>query len=694
MNKVVLKRILFSAFFIFTLTFNFCMSFAAGKTHYLTENWYDYGTSKARKSDVTSITFVEAQEEIHKSEYEYIWDLDNIGLKAYFTTDTDVVISIPEGDTLKADRNSNSLFAFFDEVYFNDIGEEVEYSESSSRAVSSNLKKIDNLSLLDTSTVEDMSYMFYNLKNVEELDLSNFNTENVKSMAYMFSGMNKLKNIDITNFNTENVADMQGMFSKLFNVKSIDFKNFDTKNVKNISEMFKDDIKLEHLDLSNLNTSKVSDANRLFSGCKSLKNLKIENLNLVNADNKVNDMFEDCDKLSHIDFANVKLPQNIDFLFKGISSEVLNITNIDTKNVKSMYGLFQDSTSLKNLTISLNTENVENMAEMFSNCENLETLNIPKMNTKKVKRMSMMFYNCKSLKEIDVKNFNTENVEDMISMFANCRDLKKLDLSNFNTRNVEPNCLYEMLSNLVGLEELDLSGNDFVLKYVDESYTKNDIDYFSYYNISLGDLSSLEKIKINDEIAKRAYDLRLTGYWKNVTTNSISTISKDNNTINRFTSGEYEIVPSCKISFEPKNVLNMYDMRFVKGESLNTEGNILKIDENNNVYYNEGIIFSGWFLDKEYKNRVPKVLKIDNDTVLYARVENKKFKVIFNTNGGTEILSQFVEYNKTVSKPNIIPEKKYYRFVGWYKDSDFNEEYDFNEKVTSETEIYARYVFE
>ena len=135
-------------------------------------------------------------------------------------------------------------------------------------------------------------------------------------------------------------------------------------------------------------------------------------------------------------------------------------------------------------------------------------------------------------------------------------------------------------------------------------------------------------------------------------------------------------------------------MRFIKGGSLNTESDILNIDENNNVYYNEGIIFSGWFLDKEYKNRVPKVLKIDNDTVLYARVENKKFKVIFNTNGGTEILSQFVEYNKTVSKPNIIPEKKNYRFVGWYKDSDFNEEYDFNEKVTSETEIYARYVFE
>ena len=73
------------------------------------------------------------------------------------------------------------------------------------------------------------------------------------------------------------------------------------------------------------------------------------------------------------------------------------------------------------------------------------------MNTKKVNRMSSMFYNCKSLKEIDVKDFNTENVEDMRIIFANCRDLKRLDLSNFNTRNVEPNCLYEMLSNLVGL---------------------------------------------------------------------------------------------------------------------------------------------------------------------------------------------------------------------------------------------------
>lgn len=677
MKGFVLKRFLFSVIFLFMILFNFNISFAIGNTHYLKNDWYNENETGVKRSDIETITFKEEDDDFYEDEYEILWKLDNSGLMAYFTTDTDIVISIPEGDILKADKNASGLFSSFNKM-----------------------TNIDNLSLLDTSIAEDMSYMFHNLKNVDYLDLSNFNTNKVTNMEHMFDGMNKLENINLTSFNTANVTNMSGMFSGLYNIKNINVKNFDTKNVKDINDMFKDNKKIEELDLSSFNTSNVREANRLFSGCKKLKTLKIENLNLINAENNVKFMFENCDKLSHIAFNGVKLPKKIDCLFSGLSTEGLNIYDIDTKNVTSMRNLFDSSFKLKSLNTQFNTENVEDMSYMFANCQNLEWLYVYKFDTKKVKSMNSMFYNCKSLKEIDLKDFNTENVEDMTSMFSKCKDLKKLDLSNFNTRKVKPNRLYEMLFCLSGLEELDISSNDFILNYVDESYTVKDdyyaegeVDYYSYYNLSLGDLHSLKKIKINDEIANRAYDLRLIGEWRNVKTNTVSTIRKDSNILNRFTSGEYELIPSCKISFEPKSILKMYDMNWEKGHSLNTEADILQIDETNNVYYNEGIKFGGWYLDKDLKNRVPSDLKIDNDTTLYARVEIKKYKVIFNTNGGTEILSQFVDYNSPVNKPSIIPEKKNYKFIGWYKDKDFNELYDFSEKITGDTEIYAGYEY-
>ena len=629
MKKCIFVLKNFSVIFLFIFTFVAAnnINYGMGKVHYLKNDWYDENKTGVKKANVTSITFKEEDDEISSNDYEYLWELDNNGLIAYFADVTDVVISIPHGDTLKLDRNASYLFSFYNQVYIDSDGEEhfTETFENPDSIIKSSLTKIENLSMLDTSNVEDMSYMFWNLNSIEELDLTNFNTDRVNNMSHMFSGMNKLKNIDISTLNTQNVTNMSGLFSELESLKSLDIKTLDTKNVKDMSEMFKDMAILTDLDISRFDTSRLKSANKIFSGCKSLKNLKINNLSLEYADNNVRNMFEGCDNLTNVDFSNVKLPKKIDYLFSGINAKSLEINGIDTKNVISMSNLFSNSKRLEQLKISLTTENVEDMSWMFANCENLENLSV-KFDTQNAKYMQYMFYNCKSLKEIATKEFNTENVEDMRSMFAKCRDLKKLDLSKFNTKKVEPNCLYEMLSNLRALEELDISGSDFVLNYVDKSYSKNDKDYSELYNFSLKDLSSLKKIKMNEEVARRTYDLILYGDWRNVKTNAISSISESNSALNSFTAGEYELVPSCRISFEPKNILKMYDMNFRKGDSLNTETDILAIDEYNNVYYNEGYSFSGWYLDKNFQNRVPKVLKIDSDTTLYARVEVKPSK--------------------------------------------------------------------
>ena len=56
-----------------------------------------------------------------------------------------------------------------------------------------------------------MSFMFYECKNLNNLDLSSFNTKNVTDMSHMFYYCNNLNNLDLSSFDTKNVTDMSSM---------------------------------------------------------------------------------------------------------------------------------------------------------------------------------------------------------------------------------------------------------------------------------------------------------------------------------------------------------------------------------------------------------------------------------------------------------------------------------------------------
>ena len=100
-----------------------------------------------------------------------------------------------------------------------------------------NLKTID-LTYLDTSTVSDMSYMFFKTSSIETLDLTSLNTTNVTNMKAMFSGCMQLKNVDVSNFNTLKVTSMIDMFCNCQAIKTLDLSSFVTSNVTSMSGMF------------------------------------------------------------------------------------------------------------------------------------------------------------------------------------------------------------------------------------------------------------------------------------------------------------------------------------------------------------------------------------------------------------------------------------------------------------------------
>ena len=128
-----------------------------------------------------------------------------------------------------------------------------------------------NLSEMDTSNVEDMSYMFtymhaYGSSDAVTLDLSRFNISKVKNMEGMFIN-SAVTPLDLRSFDTSNVEDMSRMFYRTFKLKHLNLQSFDTKKVKNMTYMFafsSTDPAGDALDISSFDTRSLASAQQMF----------------------------------------------------------------------------------------------------------------------------------------------------------------------------------------------------------------------------------------------------------------------------------------------------------------------------------------------------------------------------------------------------------------------------------------------
>ncbi|WPK13591.1 InlB B-repeat-containing protein [Lysinibacillus louembei] len=106
----------------------------------------------------------------------------------------------------------------------------------------------------------------------------------------------------------------------------------------------------------------------------------------------------------------------------------------------------------------------------------------------------------------------------------------------------------------------------------------------------------------------------------------------------------------------------------------------------------EGYTFVGWYkevtLDTEWNFATDVVTE---DMILYAKWSTNPYTVTFNTNGGTTINTETVQYGDQIQQPTD-PTKVGHTFVGWYKDSGLNIEWDFaTDVVTEPTILYAKW---
>ena len=105
----------------------------------------------------------------------------------------------------------------------------------------------------------------------------------------------------------------------------------------------------------------------------------------------------------------------------------------------------------------------------------------------------------------------------------------------------------------------------------------------------------------------------------------------------------------------------------------------------------EGYTFAGWYADKDCKTEYDFATAVKADVTIYAKWTINSYKVTFDTNGGSEVSGQTVEWNKLAAKPETEPVKEGFTFAGWYTDKECNTEYNFEATVKADVTIYAKW---
>jgi len=384
-----------------------------------------------------------------------------------------------------------------------------------------------DLNYFDTSMVENMNSMFYETtRSMESIDLSNFDTRNVVDMSNMFSydtlrsgtpdKAPKFKNLDLSMFNTEKLENASYMFYGLFNLEHLKFSNSNTPNLKNMDYMFCDLTSLNKLDISNLKTSNVRSMKLTFAYTAGLNsvdfskmdtskveifektffastiNNSISTLNTSSA--KVMDqMFHAASSLDDIDLSGFDMSKvkSLNDMFSQSKFKSLNISNWNAVSALSMDNMFKEVKIPNGINFGsyFNASNVTSAKSMFEEAA-INELNLSPMDVGKVENFHSAFYKSR-IKRLDLSGWDTASATNMDSMFNQMDELTELKLgSGFNTSNVtNMSAMFALIGKK--LEELDLSQANF-----DTRKVKNFNSIFTYYSF---ETSKLRKIYVKQD---------------------------------------------------------------------------------------------------------------------------------------------------------------------------------------------------
>ena len=232
--------------------------------------------------------------------------------------------------------------------------------------------ELNNVTLKFEKVITSCENMFYDLKNIVEVDLSKFNTSNMLNMYYMFFNCTNLKKITFGEFDTSKVIDMFRLFYNCSSLESIDLSHFNTSSVTTMNAMFSGCEKLKSIDASKFDTSKVVDMYDIFAYCYNVEYVDVSNFDT----SKVTDMqgiFYCCHKLTSLDLHNFDASSLLKFPYSFYYLNSLKYLNLESFSINENVSLVEVFANLpKDINIILNDLRIKNFL--------LETMNKSKSN--------------------------------------------------------------------------------------------------------------------------------------------------------------------------------------------------------------------------------------------------------------------------------------------------------------------------
>lgn len=314
---------------------------------------------------------------------------------------------------------------------------------------------------MNTSRVVYMNRFFYDgFTSVKNYNIDDIDTSKVTDFTEMFAsarpGNTPKTPVDFSKINTVNAIDLSGMFSNS-SFPSIDVSHFDTKNVVYLREMFKGvELSTSHIDLRNWDVSRVSSTSGMFD------NARIGRVNIIgwNSHNlvDVSNMFRNANISSDLNMNGFDTANVVDMsgMFSFSNIPYLDLTSLNTSNVKSMSSMFEGGRFYPSLNLSmLDTRKVEDFNSMFRGVIiGNQTLDVSNFDTSNATSFGFMFDGTNLTGNLDLSNFNTSNVIDMSNMFSSSVFLASANLSSFDTRSVID--MHGMFYRTVGMPVIDI----------------------------------------------------------------------------------------------------------------------------------------------------------------------------------------------------------------------------------------------
>ncbi len=107
-----------------------------------------------------------------------------------------------------------------------------------------------------------------------------------------------------------------------------------------------------------------------------------------------------------------------------------------------------------------------------------------------------------------------------------------------------------------------------------------------------------------------------------------------------------------------------------------------------------GNTFDGWYTSNAYTMLYDFNSVITTNTMVYAKWNpvTVTHTVSFDVAGGSAVSNQSVAHGGKASQPTPAPTKAGYTFDGWYTSSAYTTPYNFNNTITANTRIYAKWI--